>query len=158
MFFDTVADLLQAGSTQSTHSVSPATSVAVAVALMNEHGIGAVLVVDDSRLAGILTERDVLRRLIATGRGAATIAAQEIMTTNPETVSPRDLATEALERMTRGGFRHLPVVDHGELRGILSMRDLNDWMMNELRVHADGALMAVKALVGCADPRQRISI
>src|SRR3954447_13941949 len=84
--------------------------------------VGAVLVFDGGRLAGILTERDVLRA-VADGIGADT-RVRDRMTANPETLDAGDSTEHAAVLMIHGGFRHLPVVDGGEVVGVLSIRDL----------------------------------
>jgi CBS domain-containing protein len=89
---------------------------------MVEREVGAVLVLEGERLAGILTERDVLRA-VARGIGAGDTA-RDHMTTSPETIAPDETTEHAATLMMHGGFRHLPVVDGGELVGMLSIRDL----------------------------------
>jgi CBS domain-containing protein len=84
--------------------------------------VGAVLVLDGDRLAGIMTERDVLR---AVARGiSADAVVGDWMTTDPETIGPDETTEHAATLMMHGGFRHLPVVEDDEVVGILSIRDL----------------------------------
>jgi CBS domain-containing protein len=94
----------------------------VAGASMNAHRVGAALVLAGERLAGILTERDVLRA-VAEGRVEGTTVG-EWMTGHPETVEPTDSTSTAAALMIHGGFRHLPVVELGGVVGIVSIRDL----------------------------------
>jgi CBS domain-containing protein len=89
---------------------------------MVERRVGAILVLDGSRLAGILTERDVLRA-VGTGYDPATLVS-DWMTKSPETIAPDDTIDDALGLMDHGGFRHLPVTEGDELVGIISVRDL----------------------------------
>jgi CBS domain-containing protein len=89
---------------------------------MAERGVGAVVVLDGERLAGILTERDILKA-VATGFEADS-RVSDWMTRHPETIESDDTTDHAAALMIHGGFRHLPVVDAGELKGILSIRDL----------------------------------
>ena len=84
--------------------------------------VGAVVVLEGERLAGILTERDVLRAVAAGVTQEATVG--ERMTRHPETVGSEESTDHAAALMIHGGFRHLPVVDGGHLKGILSIRDL----------------------------------
>ncbi len=91
---------------------------------MAERHIGAVLVAIDGRLQGIFTERDVLTRVVAAGLDPDDTALGGVMTPNPDTVGPGDMAFEALRRMSERGYRHLPVVDDDEMVGIVSIRDL----------------------------------
>jgi CBS domain-containing protein len=89
---------------------------------MCERGIGAILVLSGDSLAGILTERDVLRAVSQGGVEGTNVAAW--MTRDPETVGPDDTTRTAAELMVRGGFRHVPVVDGNRPVGIVSIRDL----------------------------------
>jgi len=98
-------------------------TVASAARLMKEHGIGAILVIQDGRLAGIFTERDALFRVIAEGRNPAKTRVGEVMTANPRTIAPDRPFGHALHMMHEGGFRHVPVVDDGRPLGVVSSRD-----------------------------------
>jgi CBS domain-containing protein len=98
-------------------------TVAAAARLMKEHRIGAVLVIDEGRLAGIFTERDALFRVIAEGRDPAKTRVAEVMTANPRTIAPDRPFGHALHLMHEGGFRHVPVVDDGRPLGVVSARD-----------------------------------
>ena len=89
---------------------------------MAERVVGAVVVLEGERLAGILTERDILKA-VATGFEPDS-RVSDWMTRNPETIESDDTTDHAAALMIHGGFRHLPVVDEGELKGILSIRDL----------------------------------
>jgi CBS domain-containing protein len=103
-------------------SVGADERIADAARRMVDRGVGAVLVMDGARLAGILTERDVLRA-VAEGRvDEATVA--ERMTRHPETVEASESTAHAASLMIHGGFRHLPVTDGGSVIGIISIRDL----------------------------------
>jgi len=146
MFFDTVSEVLKHKGDGQSHVVAPTSIVADAVRLMNRHGIGAVLVVNGRGLEGILTERDVMQRVVEPGRDPAATCVNEVMTRRPRTVHANDRAVRALEFMNRDGFRHIPVVDGGQVVGVLSLRDLSQWIIGELQTQADGALMAVKTM------------
>jgi CBS domain-containing protein len=89
---------------------------------MAERNVGAVLVLEDGRLAGIMTERDLMRA-VARGLGEGTVVS-ECMTTDPDTIAPDDTIEHAAVMMIHGGYRHLPVVDGDEVVGVLSIRDL----------------------------------
>ena len=96
--------------------------IADAARRMVARGVGAVLVMDGERLAGILTERDVLK---AVGEGTVEEArVADRMTRHPETVEAGETTEHAAALMIHGGFRHLPVVDSGAVVGIVSIRDL----------------------------------
>lgn len=103
-------------------TVSEDATLAEAATKMVARGVGAVLVVEGDRLAGILTERDILRA-VGTAH-APTERVGEWMTRYPETIEPDDTTEHAAVLMLHGGYRHLPVVDSGRLVGILSIRDL----------------------------------
>jgi CBS domain-containing protein len=103
-------------------TVATTTPLLDAVQSMDERRVGAVLVLVDDRLAGVFTERDVLRAL-ARGHAPDAIVG-DWMTADPETIEPDDTAEHAAVLMIHGGFRHLPVVEAGRVVGILSIRDL----------------------------------
>ena len=103
-------------------SVEPGLTLAEAARRMVSRGVGAVVVLEDGRLSGILTERDVLNAVAAGFREDAKVS--EWMTRHPETVESSDSTDHAAALMIHGGFRHLPVVDDDEVVGILSIRDL----------------------------------
>ena len=89
---------------------------------MVDRNVGAVLVLEDGRLAGIMTERDLMRA-VARGLSDDTIVG-ECMTAHPDTIAPDDTIEHAAVLMIHGGFRHLPVVDGDDVVGVLSIRDL----------------------------------
>jgi CBS domain-containing protein len=105
------------------HTVSPSTTVGEAVALMAQNKIGSTVVMDGNRLAGIFTERDTVRA-ISQSHDAPGHEVSSWMTREPITVGPDDDTETALETMLSHGFRHLPVVQEGEVIGIVSIRDL----------------------------------
>ena len=103
-------------------AVEAATTLEDAARRMHERRVGAVVVLDENaRLLGIVTERDVLGA-VATGGIAGPVS--EVMTSSPETVEPDESAGQAAVLMIHGGFRHLPVVDGGAVVGMISIRDL----------------------------------
>ncbi|HSS61175.1 MAG TPA: CBS domain-containing protein [Candidatus Limnocylindrales bacterium] len=105
------------------HTVEPADTVGEAVAVMAQHRVGSVLVMEAGRLLGIFTERDTVRAL-SQSHDAARHEIQSWMTHDPKTVGPDADAEAALRFMLDNGFRHLPVVDAGKVVGVVSMRDL----------------------------------
>jgi CBS domain-containing protein len=102
-----------------------------AIAQMTEHRIGCVLIVDGGRLVGVFTERDVLRKLAAVGRSADGTAVAEFMTADPECLTLDDGIGFAMNLMSIGGFRHIPLVD-GERRptGVVAMRAIVDFIVD----------------------------
>lgn len=104
--------------------LAPITTVKEAVQVMRDRHIGAVLVLEEQRLVGIFTERDVLTKVVAEERDPAATRISEVMTRDPDTVSPDDAAIDALDRMSTRGYRHLPVVAGERVVAIVSIRDL----------------------------------
>lgn len=106
------------------YSIEGSRTVLDAARYMMEHNIGAVAVLREAQLAGILSERDIMNRVVAVGRTPGTTAAAEVMTPNPRAVSIDESIEECLFIMREFGFRHLPIVDSGQLRGLVSLRDV----------------------------------
>jgi CBS domain-containing protein len=98
-------------------------TVAQAARLMKEKRVGALLVLDGARLAGIFTERDALFRVVAEGRDPEKTRLAEVMTANPRTITSDRPFGHALHMMHEGGFRHVPVVDQERPLGVVSARD-----------------------------------
>ena len=109
-------------------------TVADAIHKMLDHHVGAVAIVDsDFRVAGIFTERDVLRKMALSRTDPEVTPVRELMTTNVETASLDTGAGEALTTMLEHHFRHLPVADaNGKLLGVLSIRNLLEWRVDDL--------------------------
>ena len=100
-------------------------TVAEAASMMASQGIGAVVALMDGGMSGIFTERDLLVKVAAAGRDAATTPVAEVMTSEVATITVDDTVETAVAKMRDGGFRHLPVVDaSGEPFAMLSLRDL----------------------------------
>ena len=100
------------------------TTVKQACECMRDRRVGAVLVSDDDRhLLGIFTGRDAVCRVLAEGKDSTKVTLSEVMTQNPTTMPPGKNAVDALRLMQDGGFRHVPVVDNGEIVGVVSKGD-----------------------------------
>ena len=106
------------------YSIESTRSVLEAARYMMEHNVGAVPVLRDGDLAGILSERDIMNRVVAVGRTPGTTAVSEVMTANPRAVAADESIEECLFIMREFGFRHLPIVDGKQLRGLVSLRDV----------------------------------
>jgi CBS domain-containing protein len=117
-------------------TAAPDTSVAEAARRMRQHKVGAILVLEDDRLAGIFTERDALFRVVACGRDPAAVPLREVMTREPQTVSPEETFGYALLVMSEHGFRHLPVVEGGWPIGVVSARHALDPDLEEFAAEA----------------------
>ncbi|MEO1640365.1 MAG: CBS domain-containing protein [Pseudomonadota bacterium] len=105
-------------------SIKPSETVVEATRLMSENRIGTVVVSKDGdSLDGILSERDIVRELGKRGAACLTDPVRDMMTAKLVTCSPSDSALKALEMMTEGRFRHLPVLDNGKMVGLISIGD-----------------------------------
>jgi len=104
-------------------------SVADAVRNMNDHHTGCVLVEKDGKLIGIFTERDVLTKDFFRA-DSHTVPVESVMTPNPETLEPEDSIAFALNKMSVGGYRHIPIVDGAKPVGVLSVRDVVDFLVD----------------------------
>lgn len=105
-------------------SVSPADTVLHALGVMAEHEIGAVLVLAGDKLVGILTERDYARRVVLMGRSSKDSAIGDVMTSHVVCVPPDRSVDECMALMTDKRVRHLPVVEHKQVIGVVSIGDL----------------------------------
>ncbi len=105
-------------------AIAPSAPVLEAIRLMAEHGVGALLVMEGTRLAGILSERDYARKVILKGRSSGDTRVEEIMTSDVKTVGPDRSVHGCMKTMTESRIRHLPVVDNGIVVGMLSIGDL----------------------------------
>ena len=106
------------------YSIESNRTVLEAARFMMEHNIGALPVLRDHELVGILSERDIMNRVVAVGRTPGTTAVSEVMTANPRSVPADETIEECLFIMREFGFRHLPIVDGKELKGLVSLRDV----------------------------------
>ena len=132
MIDDTVSQLMQSKRVPRTPSVEPDATVTYAVCLMNHNDVGAVLVMRSGQLAGILTERDVLRRVIEPGLDPRITQVDEVYTPKPRTIAADESVARAVDVMIEGNFRHLPVLTNGTVQGTLSMRDLTQWLIESV--------------------------
>ena len=121
----TVADIIsKKGST--VHTISPGATVLEATNKMNQHKLGALIVMNDGQLVGMFTERDVLRRVIGEQRDPATTRIAEVMTGDVICCSPRTDMDEVSQIMQQRRVRHIPVCDDdGKLHGLVSIGDVN---------------------------------
>ena len=110
-------------STRKPLTAPPKTTVAQAARLMKEEHVGALMVVESGRLAGIFTERDAVFRVLAESRDPKSTHIADVMTAKPQTIAPDKVVGHALLMMYEGGFRHVPVVEGGRPIGMISARD-----------------------------------
>ena len=114
-------------------SVEPTATLAAAVALLAAKRIGAALVLGvDRRLAGIISERDIVRALAEHGAGALDQPVSQFMTRKVSTCTEAETIASIMERMTEGKFRHMPVVDQGRVVGIISIGDVVKHRLHEM--------------------------
>jgi len=106
------------------HSIRPEARVIEALQLMAQKDIGALVVTDGSRLIGIFSERDYARKVILHGKSSADVPVRDIMTSDVITVDPARTIDECMALVTQHRIRHLPVIDDGELVGMISIGDL----------------------------------
>ena len=119
------------------HSIGPNAPVIDAIRLMAERRIGALLVMDGATLAGILSERDYARKVVLQGRSSKDTPVRDIMTAQVVTVGPHDGIERCMELVTEGRIRHLPVLDDGQVVGIVSIGDLVKAVIEEQRQELD---------------------
>jgi CBS domain-containing protein len=124
------------------YSVRPSTSVAEISQQLSARRIGSVLVLDDrSSVVGIVSERDLVHAIATHGSRALELEASQVMTREVVTCDPDDSIDEVMQAMTTGRFRHLPVVHHGELLGLVSIGDVVKTRLEEA-THETEALKA----------------
>ncbi len=128
----TVRDILRGkgGKVWTTHSQA---TVYEAIRQMGERNIGALVVMEDGRVAGVLSERDYSRKVVLQGRTSRDTRVAEIISSPAITVEPGFTVEACMELMTLHRIRHLPVIDAGELTGVVSMGDIVNWMLQTQR-------------------------
>ncbi|HUB01453.1 MAG TPA: CBS domain-containing protein [Terriglobales bacterium] len=119
-------------------SAGPEQSVLEVARLMVSHNIGAVPVLQRGQLVGIFSERDLMNRVVVSGKDPARTDVQQVMTEDPMTVEPGDSLETCMTLMRRHGFRHLPVCKGRELQGVVSLRDI---LLHDLNAKDDEVRM-----------------
>lgn len=118
-------------------AISPDATVYEAIELMAEKNIGAILVVENDELLGIISERDYARGIILKGKSSKQTKVEEIMTTRPVTVSTKEKVRTCMELMTSQRVRHLPVIEEGKVVGIISIGDVVNWIIQAQQAALD---------------------
>ncbi|GAB2614883.1 CBS domain-containing protein [Novilysobacter erysipheiresistens] len=119
------------------HSIGPDAPVIDAIRLMAEKGIGALVVIDAGRLAGMVSERDYARKIVLQGRSSSDTPVREIMTSDVLSVGPDDTADHCMQMVTHRRIRHLPVVVDGEVVGLVSIGDLVKAVIEDQQLELD---------------------
>ena len=119
-----VAHILKAKPEQTVYTISPAASVFDAVKQMAEKSIGALVVIEGEKVVGIITERDYARKIVLMARSSKETPVRDIMTSAVMYVRPDQTSEECMVLMTENRLRHLPVMDSGNLIGLISIGDL----------------------------------
>jgi len=127
----TVAEILKAKGDETVHTVEHTASVFDAVKLMAQKNIGALLVLEQGRIVGMITERDYARKVVLMARSSKDTPVREIMTTSVIFVRPDQSSEECMALMTDNRVRHLPVIQDGRLIGLLSIGDLVKSIISE---------------------------
>ena len=136
-----VAHIMKLKGSSKVVTIPPESSVASAAAILAEKRFGALVVsVNGTDIAGILSERDIVRALAREAGGCLTMPVSKLMTEEVETCAPAETANSVLERMTEGRFRHMPVTEDGIMVGLLSIGDVVKARMTE--IEQENAAMA----------------
>jgi CBS domain-containing protein len=126
----TVRNLLQKKG-NAVYTVSPGTSVYDALELLEDRNLGALIVTDNGKLLGVFTERDYARKVVLKGRSSKETLVHDIMSGNPVVVNLHTTIEECMELMTDKFIRHLPVLDGGQLVGVISIGDVVKYIIEE---------------------------
>jgi len=119
------------------HAVASTFTIAEAVAEMNKKRIGCVVIMDSGRVTGIFTERDVLSRVVGAGIDPKTVRVSEVMTKDVHMIGPDTTVEQTMVLFAEKRCRHIPVVDQGQLKGLISIGDISRWVADTSKAEAD---------------------
>jgi len=118
-------------------AVASTITIAEAVAEMNRKRIGCIIVIDDGKIAGIFTERDVLSRVVGADLNPKTVRVSEVMSKNVLSITPDTTVEQTMVIFAEKKCRHLPVIEGGQLKGLVSIGDISRWVADVSRAEAD---------------------
>ena len=118
-------------------AVASTITIADAVAEMNRKRIGCIVIIDAGKIAGIFTERDVLSRVVGADLNPKTVRVSEVMTKNVLSITPDATVEQTMVIFAEKKCRHLPVIENGQLKGLVSIGDISRWVADVSRADAD---------------------
>jgi len=127
---DTIQSVLKSKGSRRVLSIAPDRSVYEAIEMMAEESVGALLVISEDKLVGVLSERDYARKVILRGHSSKEVRVHEIMTSPVVVVAPENTVDEGMAIMTNHRIRHIPVVEDGVVVGVVSIGDLVKWIIS----------------------------
>lgn len=119
------------------HAVTSTITIAEAVAEMNKKRVGCIVVIDEGKIVGIFTERDVLRRVVGADLNVKSVLVSEVMTKDVLSVTPQTTVEQTMTIFAEKRCRHLPVIEDGKLKGLVSIGDISRWVADVSRAEAD---------------------
>lgn len=119
------------------HSVASTFTIAEAVAEMNKKRIGCIVIMDSGKIAGIFTERDVLRRVVGADLDPKTVRVADVMTKDVHMIAPDTTVEQTMALFAEKQCRHIPVVEKGQLKGLISIGDISRWVADTSKAEAD---------------------